>query len=468
MSEKKDQQIVGIVHMEEHFLYLPFYYAQSYDFFGYIPENYKINKPQLPPIDHTDENAFKALITSPDIGKDIHFAICDPIQILNPRLQIQNRTPVVLAALVTNSAFWAVDHDSHMIMDFKDLSRFDKIISYPKGTTSYNIAARLHKYSDKNVSIEEFIKTVPAKREIEELHKSKAGTVALSPNPFDIDDLIKHGKGEYKINLSLGATPEYSNVLVTGLISTSDFVSNHQPLVDGLLRAIQRAILLIRLYHENDESNNPVVTFAERYFAQGKNASGALRMALDSHVFPTSIEVNKVQWENAVRAANSNLTEQQSTKIASDSYASYINPYAHYARQAARDVIISKIYPTVEESTKISVVKGNTLLFLGILFFLGMICSKIFYNYDCISFTVISFLLYGFLITKIFKLMEHPKLNKLHIGLCCFITLYSIFLMVLYLYKIPLVEDPKIWFSLAVFGVFISCEVAIILKAIKN
>ncbi len=343
-EQKKEIQKVKIVQMDKHFLYLSLYYAQHCNFFGYLPQNYEIEIYNLGKFEHTDENAFKALMREPYEKKGIHYAICDPVQVLNTTHISSDYKPVILGSLITNSSFWAIDHYTHTTKAFKDLALYDKIITYPIGTTSYNIAEQLFAVSGKKCKKEEFIKTVQPNYELLELRESPAGTIALSPNPFEIHELISNDES-FKINLPLGSTPEYSNVLVTALLSRHEFVNNHRELTIGLLKALQRATALIKHYDENDSESTQLLPFVDRYFTDGKNASGALDMALNAKVFPDTVEINQLQWQKAVRAWNFHSDVSESDQLAETSYDNYIRPFLHFANEAYTEVMIKPILP---------------------------------------------------------------------------------------------------------------------------
>ena len=112
--------------MAEQFLYLPLYYARNKNYFGNIPNRYDVNIDLATP--RTDERVFKSMMdTQGGANEHVHFAVCDPAQCF---VYSKNGQPVLLASLVTNAAFWAVDRQRHSIRNYFDLAQYDKIISY--------------------------------------------------------------------------------------------------------------------------------------------------------------------------------------------------------------------------------------------------------------------------------------------------------------------------------------------------
>lgn len=192
MSKEFDmgKYTVFIIQMDQHFLYLPIYFAKHKGFFGYVPDEYEIDfKTSL---ERTDISAYEELMLRRTNENEIKFAITDPTVVINRPLGVHEPSPVILAAMITNAAFWAVDHRAHEIKHFSDLGSFDKVIAYHPGTTSYGIAARVLREAGKDVS-ELNIKTVNRGEELLALTYSEHGTVAISPDILEIDALIDRG-----------------------------------------------------------------------------------------------------------------------------------------------------------------------------------------------------------------------------------------------------------------------------------
>src|SRR4051794_29401892 len=114
---------VAITVTDEHFLYLPLYYAQSKEFFDFLPNcEIEIN----PSPDLTDVSAFNTLMSA-DSEQTAVFALADPATALAYRSSF-GPPPAILAAVITTAAFWAVDHRSREIHFLNQLSGFDSII----------------------------------------------------------------------------------------------------------------------------------------------------------------------------------------------------------------------------------------------------------------------------------------------------------------------------------------------------
>ena len=80
-----------------------------------------------------------------------------------------------LAGLLTNSAFWVVNHKANKGPFLENLSTFDEIISYKKGTTSFGIASRIFHDPTKAAAI----RTVNPKEELNLLVDSSPNTNCL-------------------------------------------------------------------------------------------------------------------------------------------------------------------------------------------------------------------------------------------------------------------------------------------------
>src|SRR5687767_2880093 len=113
---------VHILQMGKHFVYLPLYYAHSRGFFGHLkePVSIVIDEP-LPP--YTDTATFDHVMDRSPRHRDFVMCITDPTQALQP-LSTELHRPAVLATLVTNGSFWAVDHRTRTIKGLRDLGSF--------------------------------------------------------------------------------------------------------------------------------------------------------------------------------------------------------------------------------------------------------------------------------------------------------------------------------------------------------
>ena len=349
MASKKNEITVRIFQPGKYFLYLPLYYAYHVNFFGLVPKRYKVTFVEK----ETDKKAYDALIAERDGNAD--FAVCDPVELFLDKDRAHHH-PIILASLITNSSFWAISKKKtgFKMKSLKDMASFDKIIAFKDGTTSNRIAKRIIRDAIKKITdstadpvelkekliegklataelLEKLIKeeSEPAKlveKLIEEItkvklesvdpgnefDKLKPDVVVLTPDLLGVVKLDERERGVYNRSegydiFPLGTTPEYNNVLVTALLSRGDVVKNkehkeHKELVAGLLKAIQRAALLVRF------ADPKVVKYAadndDFGFETPRDCIGsALRKAADDQVFPSSIEVSKAHWINAVRTA---------------------------------------------------------------------------------------------------------------------------------------------------------------------
>jgi hypothetical protein len=340
---------IKIAQMGMHFLYLPIYYAKYRDFFGYIGSEYTIEIITARP--STDAQAFRMLMRggAPE-HPEIHFAILDPTQMLNEEIIVPaGEAPALLGGMVTNAAFWAIDRGSRKLVRVSDLAQFSKIIAFQPGTTSYSIAHRIYTDAGKTPTIE----SVDPGQEWTALGLH-TDTIALSPDILGAD--IEVETGRYQIDLIVGTTPEYSNVLVSGLLSKRSVVEHHRGLVIGLLSAINHAAALVR------NADPSVVEFAFGYF-RGVRSQDRVRSALArsnaAYVFPYTIEVIDAQWLNAARAySHASLpvgpdraaAEEMHDKRAREVIESCIAPYRSLAREAV--AVFSRLLDKQTESAE--------------------------------------------------------------------------------------------------------------------
>ncbi|MBF0459686.1 MAG: hypothetical protein HQK99_17505 [Nitrospirae bacterium] len=320
---KNKKILVEIVQMHEFFLYLPLYVAEKFYFEEFIPAEYVIKV--ISSKYKTDDSAYDMLMGTARAYKNVMFAVCDPMIILKDVSTPKNRNPIVLASLITNYSFWAINHQRHNVTLLKDLAKFDKIICYREGTTSYNIARRI--YSDGGIGkkIADFIYPVETGQELIAFANAAAGSIVLSPDLLGIDALLgEDDDNKYSEELAIGDTAEYSGALVTALMSRLEVYKDHPKLVSGLLNALQHAILLVR------SKDQKVIAFAHDQLGNGEYSEGALSRAIDHNVFPESIEVKYAHWEKAVKATYTEWSEYL-LKDALGKYEQYVKPYANNA-----------------------------------------------------------------------------------------------------------------------------------------
>lgn len=286
---------VKILMMDRHFLYLPLYVAQfdhkpsgKLPFYGKIPPQYSVEV-VVPPreSDRTDESVFKLLMDDRLGSGDIMFAACDPSAFLRK----PDKNALMAASLLTSAAFWAVNHDSGNVRLVADLSSFDRILCYQEGTTSNLIARRIVKNDTDKLHV------VAPTQEIPTLEKFGAGTLAISPEPLKIANLIeaqlRPGEERAKIVLDLCAIKEFSNVLTTTLFTRKEVVEKHPELVSGVLIALQCALRAI-------QADLPMVKDCALYnFRDAFQLDKAMEMAKTGNVFPTTIHVSRDRWQRA-------------------------------------------------------------------------------------------------------------------------------------------------------------------------
>lgn len=336
----KDRKRVTIIQTGHHFLYLPLHYAIEANFFGCVPDVYEIDLWCSPK--KTDRDAYLNLKNGRAENHDyIGFAIADPAELLHDTDHNIN-SPVILAGLITNSSFWAVDRRTHSVRVVSDLGEFDHIIAFPEGTTSNGIAKRIYRDAKKNPSII----SVNFGEELTTLTTTQKGTVALTPDLLALDKLLADKSDIYYVDLALGKTLEYNNVLVTALISRTDVIHEHPELVQGVIKAIQRATMLVRF------ADPAVIKFAmETYGESESRIVGALRRAEDAQVFPATIEVNQTHWEKAARAASDAAGREFDDREhdrATAVYKSAVAPYLELTRKAIRDDLVPRLKNNLE------------------------------------------------------------------------------------------------------------------------
>ena len=330
------ERSIHILQMGKHFLYLPIYYAHHRAFFGYLPPNVEVVI-DAPLAEHTDIAVYDQLMDESPDYRDSVMAIADPTQILRTPLSSE-KLPAVLATIVTNGAFWAINHGAHEIGGLRDLAAFDQVIAYDKGTTSYNIAVRIANDSGIKKDLDKFIQIVAPGNELLRLSNQTSGsnTFALSPDILQIEEMTKRPGSTVKEELAIGTTEEYSAVIATALISSNHFVENEPEIVRGMVRGIQHALRLTRL------ADPDVIRFAQSYFRFADRAEGALNRAKRASVIPPNAAVERPHWMSAAKAnceANESWTKMHEAN-ASEYYKKCIEPYQHFAEEAiAHDLV---------------------------------------------------------------------------------------------------------------------------------
>ncbi len=323
-----------IVQPAEHFLYLPLYYAQENGFFGRLPRGYSLTI--CNGRHETDRSVYLQLMdNSGKRDADIVFAVCDPGVILTEQIS-NSAAPAVLARLVTNAAFWAVDHKSRAVRFLSDLAHFNRVIAYWPGSTSYAIAQRAFKEAGKEPSIE----CVDKDKLMSTLVGSPSSWTALSPDLLEVQHLLANDT-RFDIDLTIGQTPEYSEFLVTALLSRADVVRDHPGLAQGLVEALQAALLVVG--SRDPSVAAPAADCAMRRFQEDEElVTTALNKARESHLFPMNIQVREPDWLNVARV----IAEGQGKSFdaveasrAKDSFARHVEPFQSFAIRATARAI---------------------------------------------------------------------------------------------------------------------------------
>ena len=286
---------VTILLMNRHFLYLPLYVAQfdhpkssKLPFFGKVPPQYSVEvRLAQRQSSRTDKGVFAELMDARLGSSSIMFAVCDPTVLLAR----PDKNARMAASLITSSAFWAVNHDAKDVRLVSDLSSFNQILCYERGTTSNLIARRIAKGS------KDKLRVVQSTDEIQQLDKLGEGTLAISPELLNIANLVfgppRPGVKRAEIVLELCTTKEFSNVLTTALFTRAEVVEKHPELVSGVLAALQSALLAIHAGH-------PLVKECARYnFTDAFCLDEALAIANSGNVFPETIHVRRDRWQRA-------------------------------------------------------------------------------------------------------------------------------------------------------------------------
>jgi hypothetical protein len=293
--------------MEKYFLYLPVYYAiykDLYDFTKDPSNNYNYTLLQADKPDNavkTDKAVFECLVKrSSEEPESAVFAIGDPRSIaLKPNWAT---SPVrLIGALITGSPFWAIDHGKCETLTINDLCKFDSIVSYTPGTTSYDLVCSVLR--DNGISLSK-LDPVPAKTEIPKfLEPSAPGgnnnqTITITPDIIGIVDT--NASRDYDIvEYSVGSDHNLSYLLITALATTQDTIYKHPELVMAFIKSVQRAI------NELHARNPEIIRYAATVFTKNDEAKvlKALELADQSHVYPHDIGINEVLWLNAVTRA---------------------------------------------------------------------------------------------------------------------------------------------------------------------
>lgn len=187
MTPANDREEVKLIAPDNFFLYLPVFYADKENYFGLIPSSYDLSL-EAPPDEgfRTDRAVFDRMIDTNRYYSD-WFAIGDPTMMIGHQPN-NGAKPVLVASIITNAAFWAIDHRKKLD-NVSDLAQFDKIISYSEGTTAYNIARHISQYRN-GLDHAELISTYDGYGDtIKAFAESDGNTVLTTPQ---INDIIRY------------------------------------------------------------------------------------------------------------------------------------------------------------------------------------------------------------------------------------------------------------------------------------
>lgn len=327
-------QEVKIIQIDFYFIYLPFYYAKSKNFWSSKLGNYRFDYANKSA--KTDKQVIENLMNSN--GSDIVFAIADPASIFEYQAQHDAKDIVILAALLTNAAFWAVDHDNHTVENLQHLDRFDRIVAYEEGTTSHRIARTINPQKTQSV---------PPKTEIEVLTQGnrQESVIVLTPDLVGLEKTL-FNNNEYQVKLNVGSTTEFDEVLITALITRRDVINHHPELVEEVLKGIQRACYLVQIDDEGSvefaDHFSDIHPLEEKTTRTKKILKNALYRANCCRVFPSAITITEAQWKRAAqafwRAKGEEFTQEVENK-ANRIYENNIQPYCDYSRNATKAVL---------------------------------------------------------------------------------------------------------------------------------
>jgi hypothetical protein len=376
---------VQIAIMANHFLYLPLYYAHSKGFFGYIdPATHDVEIILASP--RSDAGALAMLLSDQPGEQEVHFAVCDAMLIYQRPEEDRARIGV-LANLITNAAIWAIDKEAPPATSLGELARFERVICYEEGTTTYGIARRIVAGDTDRI-----VKVAPGQEFIALARYQNS--IALSP---DIITAINAARspGRMQIVLPLASTAEYHDVMVTALLARSDFIGQNKDFTHNLLRALQRALIAVRF--ELDD----IIDFARDRFNESREAiTAALAAANAALVFSVNIAVQRTQWASASRASiesrHLEFDESLSEPIA-HAYDQLVTPYSVFALTAMKTEIGRHydIRLTGERPTRATLKPGPIALLCAFCVALGGVLGG-FLGIDIILFSAFVLSLFGF------------------------------------------------------------------------
>ena len=289
----KNQKKVYVLQMVDTFLYLPLYYAIDHNFFGFLDNDKFIYEVQTKKAwGQTDRNVFDMLTQRvASSSSDIFFAVGDPRSLADERHDPRSSNVALIGALITGTAFWAVNHGQGTTSTVSDLCKFKGIVSFEEGSTSYDLAKSI--VCDAEDQAPQIIQVKP-EQEFAKLKSGGPDQVILTPNVIAVSEFLQDNSA-YSVEISIGSHYEFSDLLLTSIAVKSKVIDDDPFLVAGFLKGIQHAMNSIH------SKSDHLVNYACKTFKSDKlTIEKALQLSFDSRVFPQSIKVNEALWMRAL------------------------------------------------------------------------------------------------------------------------------------------------------------------------
>jgi hypothetical protein len=289
----KQKKKVFVLQMVDTFLYLPLYYAIDHNFFGFLDNDKFIYEVQTKMAwGQTDRNVFDMLTQRiASSSSDIYFAIGDPRSLADKRQDPKSLNIALIGALITGTAFWAVNHGQKTTSTVIDLCKFKDIVSFEEGSTSYDLAKSI--VCDAEDQAPQIIQVKP-QQEFAKLKTGGPDQVILTPNVIAVSEFLQDNSA-YSVEISIGSHYEFSDLLLTSIAVKSQVIVDDPFLVDGFLKGIQHA--MNSLHSKSDH----LVNYACKMFKSDRPViEKALQLSFDSRVFPQSIKINEALWMRAL------------------------------------------------------------------------------------------------------------------------------------------------------------------------
>jgi len=206
---------------------------------------------ELAPEPYGDQAAYSQLMSISDTNKDVDFCVCDPMVINLKDYNSENKKPIILAQILKNVPFWAVDHNENCFNDLKDFSSFNQIFSYKEPNTGYYLAKYIHSLCSKTNAINP-VKLRDDKGIDEELdfYLTSKSSVVIEADILKIKKYIN--STENKIVFNFPNHKKFKNFCFTVLLTRKDVLKTEEgkletiEILKGLLNASNM------LYHWED------------------------------------------------------------------------------------------------------------------------------------------------------------------------------------------------------------------------